>query len=98
MMAYADIPPSMRPVLSEYDPVGMMISDGPLSLHNMMHGANGGGGRGGGGGGSSLGVIIAAKVEGVKAALVKSLGLLGEMNKSLSELGCPCYMGAFPAG
>ena len=42
VMAYADIPPSMRPALSEFDPVSMILGN------SMQHGAGGGGAGAGG--------------------------------------------------
>ncbi len=57
-MAYADIPPSMRPALSEYDPVSIIIGGMPGG------GSGGGGGRGyfGGGGGGALSAVKLAQV------------------------------------
>ena len=53
VMAYADIPPSMRPALSEFDPVSMILGNG-------LHGGGGGAGAGG------LANIKAAQVGGRK--------------------------------
>ena len=77
-MAYADIPPSMRPALSEFDPVSMIIGK---DSGNLLQGA-GGGGLGGGGG---LAGIKAAQVEAVKRSILKSLGMLREIRQSLGK-------------
>ena len=77
VMAYADIPPSMRPALSEFDPVSMII--GKDSGGNLLQGA-GGGGLGGG-----LAGIKAAQVEAVKRSILKSLGMLREIRQSLGK-------------
>ena len=78
VMAYADIPPSMRPALSEFDPVSMIIGkDGG----NLLRGAGGGGGGLGGG----LAGIKAAQVEAVKRSILKSLGMLREIRQSLGK-------------
>ncbi|GAX75484.1 hypothetical protein CEUSTIGMA_g2927.t1 [Chlamydomonas eustigma] len=74
VMAYADIPPSMRPALSEYDPVSLII------------GKNGnGGGMGGNGEGAGLANIKAAQVEAIKQTILKSLSMLREVRQSLAE-------------
>ena len=41
VMAYADIPPSMRPALSEFDPVALITGDSPLNgtSLNSIHAA-----------------------------------------------------------
>ena len=79
VMAYADIPPSMRPALSEFDPVSLIIGKG-----DGGGGGFGGGGSGGGGGGGLAG-IRAAQVEAVKATILKSLGMLREIRTSFGE-------------
>ncbi len=74
VMAYADIPPSMRPALTEYDPVSLIIGKDAA--------AGGGGGSGGGGG---LAGIRGAQVEGLRASILKSLAMLREVRQSLCE-------------
>ena len=73
-MASADIPPSMRPALMEYDPVSAIIGNGAAGL--LM--PKGGGGRGGAG-------VQVGQVQAIKAAILKSLMMLREVRQSLGK-------------
>ena len=83
VMAYADIPPSMRPALSEFDPVSMIIGKEGSGILK-----GGGGGLFGGASG-----IKAAQVEAVKRSILKSLGMLREIRQSLGESNELCSHG-----
>ncbi|MEW5309850.1 MAG: hypothetical protein WDW38_001701 [Sanguina aurantia] len=86
VMAYADIPPSMRPMLSEPDATGGMFGLGGFQAAGGAGGGQGGGySGGGGGGGGGGGHIVASQVEAVKASMLKALGQLRQMHQSLGE-------------
>eukprot|EP00798_Chlamydomonas_sp_ICE-L_P007851 gene7851-1057_t len=70
-MAFADIPPAMRPVLSEFDPVGSLLGMGGLGAIV--------------GGGGGMGPVRPARLESLKALLLKSLTALRAMDKMLGE-------------
>lgn len=87
VMAYADIPPSMRPMLSEPDATGGMFGLGGFQAGGGGGGQGGGYSGGGGGGGGGGGHIVASQVEAVKASMLKALGQLRQMHQSLGTWG-----------
>jgi centrosomal protein CEP290 len=74
VMASADIPPSMRPALMEYDPVGAILGNGAAGLLPTP--------KGGGVGGAG---VRLGQVQAIKAAILKSLMMLREVRQSLGE-------------
>lgn len=81
VMAYADIPPSMRPALTEYDPVAFITGQTAGNVLAQLPTA-----PGAGVGGGRLGQIRAAQLDAVKATLLKSLNMLREMQTSLGRV------------
>ncbi|KAG1678296.1 hypothetical protein FOA52_013917 [Chlamydomonas sp. UWO 241] len=86
VMAYADIPPSMRPALSEFDLVSAMVGGG--TGPGLLDGVQGRGG-GGGGGGGGLSAAGSAQLEAAKGAIFKALNTLRGLCQTLGERGMP---------
>lgn len=71
VMAYADIPPSMRPALSEFDPTGMGMLGGVAGL---------------GMGSAGVPVAKLKEIEGVRKTIQDCLKRLANVSQSLRKL------------
>eukprot|EP00955_Chlamydomonas_euryale_P047105 353588-Chlamydomonas_euryale.AAC.17 len=81
VMAYADIPPSMRPALSEFDLVASLVGAGAGAA------AGGVGGAGTTGGGGGLSPAALGYLESAKSCLFKALNTLRGLKQALGERG-----------
>ncbi|GFH17116.1 uncharacterized protein HaLaN_13676, partial [Haematococcus lacustris] len=77
VMAYADIPPSMRPVLSEFEPVAALTGATAPASYNAAPPAQRPGFIGGN--------VKVAQLEAIKAAQLKALTLLRDLHTSLGQ-------------
>ncbi|KAG2499296.1 hypothetical protein HYH03_002874 [Edaphochlamys debaryana] len=84
VMAYADIPPSMRPALSEFDPTGLGTLQSAMQ-QALMEGYGGGGGGLGGVGGGVMSGIKAKEIEAVRKTVQEAMRRLRNMSQSLLE-------------
>ncbi|KAG2443036.1 hypothetical protein HYH02_009451 [Chlamydomonas schloesseri] len=89
VMAYADIPPSMRPALSEFDPTGLgtLQSAMQAAMADGYLGPGEGAALMGGGGGAHgpMPAIKAKEIEAVRKVLASCMKRLRQMSQSLFE-------------
>lgn len=97
VMAYADIPPSMRPALSEYDPTGLMHMQAALSVAGAAAGAGALGGMpmspsgkstlgvGAAGVGGPGSTVRPKELEAIKSRIGKTILALRGISQSLCE-------------